>query len=530
MKIVNLSIKNLKNLKDFTTDFEYKEWKNVFSIHGDNGAGKTTLLEAISLLGHLSSMTRLSVADNNKIELFSSALRLGLKQVSDLSAAESVSQTINNGTANWWNAADSMCKSTKDALIQYTLDFGGVKASFWVYFLQSKGSSITRILSSNNDDLYIEENLVLIYNKANALNMELLIFHLLSFCPHEIAKEGERKTIERGSPKLSSTFTVAVNDKEGTGNVKSSLGIVAYLNTDLNTYGLKNDLRESVKNIIYDFPPVMEERLGLKIDIDSSANTAEHSENIDHLSKSLKRVLGLQVTRLYSEHGKTTLMIKRESEDHEDGPIEYLSGGENEVFTFIFYFLWMPIKNSILLLDEPDLHLSLQVKSNFFTELFEIAKEKNCQLIFSTHSGLLLQEKMIQPLLLHKNKKGTAPSHLLDWSRSSQKKVRQDSLEIAKAALRNAGIREFVATIVTFTSNWLSSAIPESVLGWWIYFSAVIWYLILFPFFFLKILQFYSPNGEEMALNKLAYAWCITFIIVILIEWFSLLNRWRSQK
>jgi hypothetical protein len=47
----------------------------------------------------------------------------------------------------------------------------------------------------------------------------------------------------------------------------------------------------------------------------------------------------------------------------------------------------MPCEQSIILLDEPDLHLSDFAKSSFYDELYRVAHVANCQVIISTHSA-----------------------------------------------------------------------------------------------------------------------------------------------
>ena len=70
MKVKNIRIRNLKSVGYVDIHFdEDSSRKDVFLLYGDNGVGKTTILEAISLLGHLSTMYRISVKPGKQVLL-----------------------------------------------------------------------------------------------------------------------------------------------------------------------------------------------------------------------------------------------------------------------------------------------------------------------------------------------------------------------------------------------------------------------------------------------------------------------------
>jgi hypothetical protein len=80
-------------------------------------------------------------------------------------------------------------------------------------------------------------------------------------------------------------------------------------------------------------------------------------------------------------------MRARRLGDERDIEIDHLSAGENES-VFIFLLMHgMPCRDSIILLDEPDLHLSDFAKPQFYDELYRLARVARCQLIISTHSA-----------------------------------------------------------------------------------------------------------------------------------------------
>jgi putative AbiEii toxin of type IV toxin-antitoxin system len=173
---------------------------------------------------------------------------------------------------------------------------------------------------------------------------------------------------------------------------------VCYVNTDLNDFGRGNDLRESPKDLDRDFKAQMVDRLEIEIDPQTAcfryfeelkrAADAVLSTPLENFSD--RRVIppGFDLQNLTVSGDRVGIWI-----DRRDGQrpvsINFLSAGENEVL-FIYLMVLNFTNNfakgaSIILLDEPDLHIANVSHYRFFEEVLRLT-DGRAQLIMSTHS------------------------------------------------------------------------------------------------------------------------------------------------
>lgn len=407
MKINSVHIKNLKSITDLNISFNVNKCYHL--LYGANGVGKTTVLEAISLLGHVSSFSRMSYGSDWKVtfkdSVFKEALRKTQGNTDSLppfiltSASDQtrkwrwLQHLIKCKKQDWWECYPS---ESPHAIIKYNILFKGQEMSFWICFIQEEGNSITKVLSGGGDwdDLNTESQFVILYSKESDNMIKLLLRHMLDVCPHEIVNHTvfkERTIFPRNHFRANRALQSGLQD-----------GIVAYWNTDLNNFGRKNDVRESVKDIKADFYSEMRNRLGLDLSKDNQ-NTIDNINRRIDLNWALDQILpnnqiehgykpdSILITQLYAEDNDVSIKVARPW--NRSQKIDFFSAGENEVFTIFMLLLWMPIRGSIILLDEPDLHLSTSRKTGFFSELFRLASTYNCQFIISTHSGFAAPAK-----------------------------------------------------------------------------------------------------------------------------------------
>lgn len=218
----------------------------------------------------------------------------------------------------------------------------------------------------------------------------------------------------------------------------NNLGFTFYLNTDLNDFGRARDVRESVKDIFEDFTDEWIERLGIDFRERKGNSSIKDFGNKDDLEELLNKILNPTLTLLSinkdnfelnecsvkkNENGKWKPVIKVDrykdkqkdkQKDKDDGvDLDYLSAGENECFFIFMYLLGTNINNSICLLDEPDLHLSQFSKKPFYDSLYLLlarkdksGKNKNCQIIISTHSGFAYTNPEITKRLYIRKEEG----------------------------------------------------------------------------------------------------------------------------
>ncbi len=73
-----------------------------------------------------------------------------------------------------------------------------------------------------------------------------------------------------------------------------------------------------------------------------------------------------------------------------------LSTGQKSIFHLIFSVYGFDLKNGLLIIDEPELHLHTSMQKKYFQILKKIAEPFNLQVILATHSPVFIDENTIQ--------------------------------------------------------------------------------------------------------------------------------------
>jgi predicted ATPase len=388
----------------------------VSLLYGNNGVGKTTVLEAISLMGHISCMKRLKRDGMGSIAAQNSLLVEEIKDTSatdyrfnhvTFSRSKEFLQNLEEGvfdqlkdhfktrsyqTLNEW-FDDFKCQGAENAVIRYNVDTGLEfgELVFFIYFIQKPHLSITQALSrKTNDDSRMNNLFAILYEDGqNPSRVPEFIQYMHRNSSYIIKKESNDEKCHL-IPKA---------------NDLSETGLVSFINTDLNDFGRINDIRESVKDIQKSLYEEIKERLALPFD---GINELGKSDNSFGNLKELKAIVE-DVIREYSNFDASkyyerypmerspfkidVLKLNSTKTDIEFVPkrlgkplhIDYMSAGENECFFIFLILLGLP-KKSIILLDEPDLHLTTFAKSNFFKRLYSVISTREYQIVIATHT------------------------------------------------------------------------------------------------------------------------------------------------
>jgi energy-coupling factor transporter ATP-binding protein EcfA2 len=438
MRIEQLSIRNLKLLDEINFKFE----KGVSLLYGQNGVGKTTVLEAISLLGHLSTMRRIQVKKNDaSVAVIShSAFFDALKKNAMAPITSGISVPSNSDAIEKFNRSETFVeladtlKASKGDLgvwfdtfkmtgsaIQFKLKVEGKEVLICVYKKEGeegemkegeseeKCLSITQSLGRKKyDDLRMNETYALIFDGDVSPYVDVIIKNYIERCSYII----KSKTLSM--PEETDIFFKLKDEYVDV--QEAPVGFAFYLNTDLNDFGRMRDVRESVKDIDSDFVQEWINRFRIRFNKRAHIGCLEFEHKSD-LEMMMNRIISkhspftfwrgvreflsillpipmtsapdkllFALTECCIRDGKVILEAMREGYK-KPTRLDYLSAGENECFFIFLYLLGTDIRNSICLLDEPDLHLAQFSKRPFFEILFALLREKNCQLIISTHSG-----------------------------------------------------------------------------------------------------------------------------------------------
>ncbi|HVD99897.1 MAG TPA: AAA family ATPase [Cytophagaceae bacterium] len=115
---------------------------------------------------------------------------------------------------------------------------------------------------------------------------------------------------------------------------------------------------------------------------------------LTQISNILNKNIGLllRIEDYDKENDTISLNIYRD-----DKKIDFLqlSTGEKNIFYLLFSVYGYDLKNGVLLIDEPELHLHVTLQKKYFKILKEIQKEINVQIIIATHSSIFINENTI---------------------------------------------------------------------------------------------------------------------------------------
>lgn len=174
------------------------------------------------------------------------------------------------------------------------------------------------------------------------------------------------------------------------GTVQSLPPLVCYFNTDMYHYGIGLDIRESPKHLSAELAQLVEDRLGL----------VKYEEK-DREYKRDGRIANFEMIqefwqKVYEELTEETLMAIKFDEGEaaiavadpklgETDPRGFLSSGENQTLSLGLVFGALQPKHSIVMLDEPDLHLSLPAGIRMYNEIFKRSLLDDIQVIAVSH-------------------------------------------------------------------------------------------------------------------------------------------------
>jgi len=397
MIISSITIKNLKSIPSLWIPFDQKS--DITLVLGANGIGKTTALQALSLLGHLPTMSLLR-QDSGVWRLFRPTHNgQAVDYVPALNVEEEAYEVarVMRGKVTakqWFLDSDG---TSLGGICKFTLNHpsAGKKSALYVYIRddappisdviensQLERMSISRMLS---DAALVDEDF---WRYCTIIVDDVHHDSLIEIVDAQYQCRPRKNAALRSGYLSGSMLSPAIH----------------YVNTDLNDFGRGFDLRESPKDLYKDF-----DEFSRRFGIEREGSGAE--QTILKLNKALAAVVAYPKSlQGESTLGKTALSIislmprtvRKNSTDtspiivqrYDDTSVstDFLSSGENEVFFLFLLLLTIPEK-SIVILDEPDIHISSFQKRVLFREIFSLAKRRKLRLVVSTHSDVALTVK-----------------------------------------------------------------------------------------------------------------------------------------
>ena len=396
MKLRRMSIRNVKAIPALDISFDDR----VTLLHGANGIGKSTILDCAALLGHLPAMRRLYTSET-EAALQPPVLVKMLRRRTDLEAEilDRLDDVVQYVPSRWTAIHRDLTKYAsveqwfdddyiRVPRIRYEVeipnldDFGVV--SLIVAMIGPDEITVSHILNrSRCDDFQMADNAVVFAASNAALDRWL---------------EGQASASTSLVKTISGQFR-AIRPIEGAALVGNR---VVAINTDLADLGKRDQVRESVKDLHLHFVEEVD-RLNLPFDADVAPGR-KRFRFFEDLSAILSRVVTdpsatrsvpdepfLRLTTCDVEDGVARVSFKRANEQRSFSA-DFLSAGENECFFIFLTLLGIDTQNSIVVLDEPELHIAEYCRPAFFAELYGLTDKRRCQVIIATHSLFAMPE------------------------------------------------------------------------------------------------------------------------------------------
>ena len=332
IKVKNLNIKNFKGIKKLELDFTYQENDSILNnvvIYGINGSGKSTILEAIYLC-----LIVASTYHKNK----------NLKRIED-----------------------------------YLIDYISL-GSEWIYHDESEFE--IGITLEDNKNLISG---VLKYHEKNGLNWKIA-------GDKKLSSEFQDSFTYLSSYRLLNPSTVySAGDWSEIERIEDNVFRDRMRYKRDSRYRHNNSFPSLSLQFENNYRTVKQYLVNLITDKKVEALTIENENILEKIKESFKiffpnKEFLEKLSRTYNNKDYR-LMIK-----NEDGSIvdlDQLSSGEREVIAFFTYLCTKAINNSILIIDEPELHLHSKWQSIILYSLHQIFP--NSQIFLATHSNEISQ-------------------------------------------------------------------------------------------------------------------------------------------
>lgn len=392
-------------------------------LYATNGVGKTTLLEALSLVGHLPCMPLICLDRE-----FPSLLRL-VSGTTPEKTNPALTAALNGSAGNDRNLrdiTDQLRRSLGRSVGAVRLSVvdperaddpsrGSRTHSFMILVTSGHPGhtpTLTALLSRETQeghpesDFSLEKHFAIFVNKraADLASMREFVARLAR--GRTFTDDGE----------IHRPFRDFATKREFQDLVDGEKRKVSYVNTDLNDFGRGNDLRESPKNIEKSFLPEVIDRFGIAFSDGARGPYA----GLEAVNANLRHILDSPINRFSDAYAisqtvqvsifsRTDKGLDFEAYRGWGTPfaIQFLSAGENEVFFLLLMAYTMRAGEgvaSILLLDEPDLHVAAPMRRPLFNTLLDIIlgnlgqRQRPCshpprrpsQLIICSHSPVMI--------------------------------------------------------------------------------------------------------------------------------------------
>lgn len=128
--------------------------------------------------------------------------------------------------------------------------------------------------------------------------------------------------------------------------------------------------------------------------VDESITRLYNEQPLSDINKLLSKYLGLQIT-VHKPNDIDPGMQMLFQRDGRTVETSELSSGEKGILHFIFTLYGFDLKNGVIIIDEPELHLHPQIQRSYLDLIEEVQKELDIQFIVATHSPIFVRQETI---------------------------------------------------------------------------------------------------------------------------------------
>lgn len=400
MRINKVTIKNFKNLQNFTIEFDNTSMKTV--LLGQNAVGKSNFIEALVLIF---KYLDLSTSSSREVPPFDYSINYEIKNHEINISCEKGKYIINLNnklkpeTFNYFFSDEAKKIYQPKYVFTY---YSGLSNRLKEHFWKHQEKFYDKITKEDFDDKELDSLRKLFY-----VQLVHSYFVLLAYFSFE---EEEQESIQFLNEVL---------------NIKDIESILFVLKKP--TWGDKeknNDKFWNAKGLVRDFlnylwdnslaPMYHQEKI--KIDfkespdqdrlylfIKSKKELQNIANNYESNTEFFKALESTYISKLMEE---VRIKVKKENVD---GSITFkeLSEGEQQLLTVLGLLKFTKDEDSLILLDEPDTHLNPLWKWKYFEYLDKVVKNPDStQLIINTHDPLVIGNLKKEEVRIFKNNKG----------------------------------------------------------------------------------------------------------------------------
>jgi energy-coupling factor transporter ATP-binding protein EcfA2 len=394
-------------------------------LRGQSGSGKTTVLQVLALLGHCNVM-RLEAYEEETpdpiwqryaaFSLLVGKCTLGedkrLKRLTDLwqgllgdqdSMEIRIWIRLPHDADNRDEALDSILGN--ELLLERCFILGKPPH---IEFLQELVA-----FSRPKQKLSVE--------KARVQKIQAYLGQSVSTAPNNLAKE-ICEVIASAKPEYETPPRCAL-----LGNAEVGLPpLVCYFNTDVHQAGIGLDIRKSPKRLTDDLAELLCRRLQV---VDADGRIANEKDvrafwsdvynDPDSLRREstllIKIAAGKEAQIAIIDENLDDIVLDAGSPKAKKIIREFISSGENQILFLAIVLGSLRPAGSLLLLDEPDLHMSLPTAMKMYNRIYAKAISQDMQIITASHLSFVFPEFLHPPGILH-----SLPGYLAHYREARQ--------------------------------------------------------------------------------------------------------------